>query len=109
MFRALLQELRACIAFFEMMFVRHEVRHLMRVPFRLACERRERERKLVNTNTRQAHDLGRNLRKVEARSIEQFLELERADIRLLAPRCEYDALFAYFPVLECEQKSDGEK
>src|SRR3989344_640964 len=109
MFRHLFQELRARITLLEMMLIRHEVRDLMRIPFRFTCESGKSERKLMNTDTRQAHDLGRNLRKVETRSIEQFFELERADIRSLAPRCEYDALFAYFPVLECEQKRDGEK
>src|SRR3989344_4924553 len=109
MFRHLFQELRARITLLEMMLIRHEVRDLMRIPFRFTCESGKSERKLMNTDTRQAHDLGRNLRKVKARSIKQFFELERADIRSLAPRCEYDALFAYFPVLECEQKSDGEK
>src|SRR3989344_2110556 len=50
-----LQELGTRVAFLEMMFVRYEVRYLVRISLRAACERRESERKLMNADARQTH------------------------------------------------------
>src|SRR3989344_4818198 len=107
--RHLFQEFRARVALLEMVFVRYEVRYLVRIPLRSACERGESERQLMNADAGQTYRLGRELRNIQARRVEQFLELKRADIRLLAPRCEYDTSTAYFPGLEREQERDGEK
>src|SRR3989344_8635965 len=94
--RHLFQEFRARVALLEMMFVRYEVRYLVRIPLRRARERGKSERQLMNADARQTYRPGRELRKVEARCVEQFLELKRADIRPLAPRRAHDTPPTYF-------------